>query len=196
MESNLGKVLPLYLAPSIDWFLEAILNEKILIGEETIFSKQTYRNRIQYGTFQGVKIFSIPVIHSTVSDSYRNVKISYATNWQNQLVNALKTSYGKSPFFEFYGYRFESIILRDYELLWDLNWAILLDLFHCLKMEINIEIIKCEVIDRSFERHVSPYYQVFHEKLEFIPHLSVLDLIFNEGPDALTILQKISKVNI
>jgi len=190
MVMAVSKVLPLYLLPSVDWFVDAIAGTSIMIGEEEQFTKQTFRNRLAYGTFQGTKTFSIPLVQSTTSAGYKKVSISYDTNWPQQLVNALRTAYGKSPFFEYYGYRFEAIFLKRPEKLFTLNLGLLSEIMNCLKIDTTIVIENSKAISLEF-------YQVFSEKTAFQPHLTILDLIYNEGPDALGVLNqmKANKVN-
>lgn len=195
MEKGVNTVLPMYFAPNIDWFSEAMKGTEIRIGAEERFLKQTYRNRIEYGTFQGTKIFTVPLIHQTTSGCYLDVQISYQTNWQNQLINALRTAYGKSPFFEYYGYRFEAILLKKLDNLWLFNYEIILEIMKCLKLNLPLIIQPSEAITNTYLKTEIQYYQVFEERLPFQPHLSILDLIFNEGPTALEILNKMSDLD-
>ncbi len=196
MVNHISNQLPLYLLPSVDWFAEAICAESIVLGDEEQFTKQTERNRLMYGTFQGTKTFSIPLINNTIGFGFDRVLISYDTNWPQQLVNALKTAYGKSPFFEYYGYRFEAIILSRPSNLWDLNFNLLSEIINCLRIDIPISIQKIKAINSETLHEVIPYYQVFSEKTEFQPHLTILDLIYNEGPDAIHVLRKMNKSSL
>ena len=196
MVNHISIQLPLYLLPSVDWFAEAICAESIVLGDEEQFTKQTERNRLMYGTFQGTKTFSIPLINNTIGFGFDRVLISYDTNWPQQLVHALKTAYGKSPFFEYYGYRFEAIILSRPSNLWDLNFNLLSEIINCLKIDIPISIQKIKAINSETLHEVIPYYQVFSEKTEFQPHLTILDLIYNEGPDAIHVLRKMNKSSL
>lgn len=181
-------MLPLYFAAPVSWYAACIDREVLKIADEKMFSRQTLRNRIVYGTFQGKKNFSIPLSHSSFSGKYRDIQINYSENWQNQLINALQTSYGKSPFFEFYGYRFENLIRKNFQYLWDLNMAMLDETLNCLRLKISVLPVLADRIADAEASALPAYYQVFNEKLPFIPDLSILDLIYNEGPDALEIL--------
>ena len=183
-----GNMLPLYFAAPVSWYAMCVDREVLTIADESIFNRQTQRNRIVYGTFQGKKSFSIPLSHSSFSGKYRDIQINYSENWQNQLVNALQTSYGKSPFFEFYGYRFENVIRKNFQYLWDLNMAILDETLNCLRLKISVLPVLTDRITDPETFALPVYYQVFNEKLPFMPDLSILDLIYNEGPDALEIL--------
>ena len=196
MVNHISNQLPLYLLPSVDWFAEAICAESIVLGDEEQFTKQTERNRLMYGTFQGTKTFSIPLINNTIGFGFDRVLISYDTNWPQQFVHALKTAYGKSPFFEYYGYRFEAIILSRPSNLWDLNFNLLSEIINCLKIDIPISVQKIKAINSETLHEVMPYYQVFSEKTEFQPHLTILDLIYNEGPDAIHVLRKMNKSSL
>ncbi len=188
MEYLNENIRPLYFAAPIGWYADIVKTGITRIGEEQNFERQTLRNRIIYGTFQGARVFSIPLIAASTKETYQKVAINYHEHWQNQLINALQTAYGKSPFFEYYGYRFENIIRQNYEHLWDLNKAILYETFNCLKIGIHIEVLNSDRIRQHVPEMDIHYYQVFQEKIPFIPNLSILDLLYNEGPDAYGIL--------
>jgi hypothetical protein len=175
---------PLYFAAPVSWYVNIVKEEKIQLAEEPNFNRQTQRNRLSYGTFQGSRSFSIPLSHNSIHGTYKDVKINYNEHWQNQLIHALQTSYGKSPFFEFYGYRFENIINAGHIFLWDLNQAMLLETLRSMKLMIPVENVITRDLKPLDENKVNPYYQVFNERTAFLPHLSILDLIYNEGPDA------------
>ncbi len=184
------RVFPLLFAAPFNWYANQIQNGEWAIAEDEKFERQTHRNRIEYGTFQGIRTFSIPLVHSTLNGRYKEVKISYSQHWQKQLLNALQTSYGKSPFYEYYGYRFEKIIMEKHCYLWDLNMAIFMESLQCLKSEMTFEIKEPQLTSEIYNQPVPKYYQVFSEKSTFMPNLTILDLLFNEGPNSNDILIK------
>jgi hypothetical protein len=183
---------PLYCAPNMAWIKAFLLSENPLLINEVKFVKQTFRNRFVYGTFQGPKEFSIPIKGSTKHLSYSKVEIDYKSSWQRQFLQSLKSAYGKSPFYEFYDYKIESIIYKKHVYLWDLNIEILNFILKNLKFEKDYKVesnfFKNEPI---FEMNESiKYYQVFSDKVQFMSDLSVFDVLFNEGIDALSIILK------
>lgn len=181
---------PLYFIPPVSWFLGVYESDEWQLGLERQFSKQTLRNRSFIGSFQGAQLVSIPLVNQTTKGTYAEVKIDYSVNWQNQLCNALQTSYGKSPFFEYYDYLLFPIIKEKTEFLWDYNLNLLTMILRCLKAQKELSFVDCDYIDEELNSVISPYYQVFNDKQAFIPHLSVLDLLFNEGINASVFLKK------
>lgn len=181
---------PLYFIPPVSWFLGVYELEKWQLGLERQFSKQTLRNRSFIGSFQGAQLVSIPLVNQTTKGTYAEVKIDYSVNWQNRLCNALQTSYGKSPFFEYYDYLLFPIIKGKTEFLWDYNLNLLTMILRCLKAQKELSFVDCDYRAEEISSVISPYYQVFNDKQAFIPHLSILDLLFNEGINASVFLKK------
>ena len=181
---------PLYCAAPISWYAGIIGSGRICLANEDSFSGHPCMNRIAFTGKQGKQSFSIPLVHKSRHGAYSQVEISYRTNWHRQLVNALRTCYGKSPFFEYFDYRLEPIILKEHRYLWDLNYAILEETLKCIKMPVVLDIVassgaSIQGLDSGFEK---TYYQVFAEDTGFVPNLSILDLLFNEGTDAMAVL--------
>ncbi len=182
--------LPLYFAPPIAWFSIAIKHSEITLINDIKFPKQTHRNRLDYGSFQGVNTFSIAIKGETKNNHYIDVEIDTKTNWAKPLIQTLKTTYGNSPFYEYYGYKFEEVFLKNNTHLWELNIDILKLIYSIFKIDFKykIETLSSKDIEtielaiRQLEN--KPYYQVFKTSQSFMPNLSVLDLIFNEGVDA------------
>lgn len=190
MDQEIDICFPLYFAAPLAWYAAAIGHNKICIADNHIFPGHPWMNRIAFTGKQGRQSFSIPLVSLSRHGRYRDVEISYRSNWHRQLVNALRTCYGKSPFFEYFDYRLEPIILREYQFLWDLNYAMLEETLQCLKVSAALKTLvtdseNMECLEREFE---PGYYQVFAEHTGFIPNLSILDLLFNEGMDASNIL--------
>ncbi|MES2617448.1 MAG: WbqC family protein [Bacteroidota bacterium] len=181
---------PLLFAPPIGWYAGICNVDALILADEIQIERQTLRNRLVYGTFQGSKLFTIPLVNATLKNKYREVEISYAEKWTQQLVNALQTAYGKSPFFEYYGYRFEAIITSKEPRLWDLNLKLLLETLKCLKLPIELKTQESSLMVIDVPEFTTNYYQVFSEKITFMKGLSILDLLFNEGPDSAHILGK------
>lgn len=188
MEQINQKFLPLYFAPNIHWFMVYLKADSIVLVNDLKFPKQTFRNRINYGTFQGLKSFSIPIKSSSKNADFQSVEIDYTVNWTNQLKQALKTSYNNSPFFEYYYFRFEAILNQKPQFLWDFNLLFLNQILHCLKVSPKFQIESKVINEPEFQDHHFKYYQVFEDQTDFISNLSVLDLIFNEGIDATRLL--------
>lgn len=183
--------LPLYFAAPVNWYAEIADADLLVLGDEIPFPGQTPRNRISFCGKSGIQTISIPLHSQSRKAGYMKTEISYRERWQGILINALKTAYGKSPFFEYYDYRIEALIKKEFRLLWELNLEMLLLTIDCLKMTTSVRISDREysATGESGKEIISlPYYQVFADLNGFTPGMSILDLLFNEGVDAGIIL--------
>ncbi len=193
---KIKQILPLYCAGPIHSFVPFIEQKEIILLDEVKFpSHAGFRNKIEFVGVSGKLTFSIPLQASSRKANYRMVELSYQEHWQNQLLNALRTSYGKSPFYEYYDYRFIEVIRREYQYLWDFNFELLNLILKCLKIDLPIHIEQGELIKDEMLSDVQsiPYYQVFAQENGFVGGLSILDLLFNEGVDATLHLQSLKK---
>lgn len=188
MEREIDSCFPLYFAAPVSWYTAVVGRDEICIADDAVFTGHPCMNRIIFTGKQGKQSFSIPLLNKSRHGRYRDVEISYHSNWHKQLVNALKTCYGKSPFFEYFDYRLEPVILKKYQYLWDLNYAMLEETLKCLKMPLKLKAENRESVSLVGISFTRKYYQVFAEDTGFIPDLSILDLLFNEGTDAADIL--------
>ena len=168
------------------------------------FQKQTYRNRCLIATTQGIQALTVPVERSEgkKEGTIRDVRISDHGNWRHLHWNALMSAYGESPFFEYYQDDIWPFFEKRWESLFDFNEAIrekmceLLDIQPKVSSTINYKQSTINVIDfRSAinpkhplpdpDFEPKPYYQVYQQKHGFLPNLSILDLLFNMGPESI-----------
>lgn len=193
---KIKQILPLYCAGPIQSFVPFLDQKEIVLLDEVQFPKHAdFRNRIEFAGVSGKQSFSIPLQASSRKANYRMVELSYQEHWQNQLLNALRTSYGKSPFYEYYDYRFIEVIRKEYQYLWDFNFELLNLVLKCLKIELPLQIEQGELAkdEKPNDSITIPYYQVFAQENGFLGGLSILDLLFNEGVDAAAYLQSFKK---
>lgn len=184
-------IVPLLLLPSCKYYASIYHEDVIKLPDYQPLPDDPRFNRLEFGGHTGRMTFSIPLVAASRKGPYSCVEISYATNWHNQLINALKTAYGKSPFFEYYDYQIEKIFKKKLKHLMDLNLELLQWSLRALKMETKIEMI--EHVPFEFQKNANPilnYHQVFLSEVGFVNDLSILDLIFNEGVDASVFLKK------
>nr|WP_038530603.1 WbqC family protein [Formosa agariphila] len=168
------------------------------------FAKQTYRTRTYIYGANGKLLLNIPVVYTQKNrQKYRDVKVSNAENWQSIHWKSLLSAYKTSPFFEYYEDDLHPLFEMKVDYILDYNLKCFEVISECLQLEKSIlktEEFKHEVEDASDLRHlVNPkldlnfqnekYTQVFDDKHGFINNLSVLDLLFNEGPNALDYLE-------
>ncbi|WP_190809243.1 WbqC family protein [Flagellimonas sp. S3867] len=191
--------------PSIATF--AVIIQKDVIWEvHDNFQKQTYRNRCYVCTDQGKHMLNIPIRHLGVEhgrQKYNEVIPDNSYPWQKIHWKTLQTAYRTSPFFEFYEDDLEFIFEEEHSTLFDFNMKTIMAIGDCLGVQIPIQ--KTETFEKKPSQYadarflveakqvltmnMNPYPQVFGERHGFIPNLSILDLLFNEGTNALTYLK-------
>lgn len=186
--------------PPISYFLQLASFESIIIEKHEYYVKQTYRNRCFIHSAQGTDRLVVPVTrHGKIL--IPEIRIDYSQKWLNRHWRAIQSSYGKAPFFEFYGPALRDVLFRKYEFLYALDMDLLSLCLKWLRLDIPImesgrynKEVPNPVIDlrntinpqKSAEWTESDfplaYTQVFGRK--FVPDLSVIDLIFCAGPEA------------
>lgn len=171
--------------------------------------KQTYRNRCVIASADGPLALTIPVEKSSEGKcAMKDIRVSEHGNWRHVHRNAFVAAYKQSPFFDYYADEFNAFFDRKYEFLYDFNME--LTQWLCEQIDIQPELVPTgEYMDAgdgildlreaihpkksagdavSFCRPV-PYYQVFDSRHGFQPDLSVVDLLFNMGPESLLVLR-------
>ena len=204
-----AKVLPLTYFGNLSYFRTIIEEGEIWIDDREFYLKQTYRNRTQILAANGPLNLSVPVSSTKGEDIQVNkIKISYDDPWQIKHFKTIKSAYKSSPFFDDYEEEIRTLILEKHDYLIDLNKSILLKSLELLgiKKEINFcsehpapkdsyslrGYFKPSKTPTSFNQFKG-YLQVFNYKFDFVPNLSILDLLFNEGPYSLNYLLNSSK---
>lgn len=167
------------------------------------YHKQTYRNRCRVMTANGVESLSVPVVKVNGNHTMtKDVVISYKEHWQQIHRRCLESAYKAAPYFDHYYCFLKPIFETHFDRLIDLNDAALLAVLRMLKVEKEIVHTTdyAKELDNDFREAFSPkakvnpelfpkYYQVFSNKYPFSPDLSILDLIFNEGPESFSYLK-------
>lgn len=190
----------LHLSESEDVLLDNREGVLSLINATERFQKQTIRTRCRIATASGEQTLSVPV-QASHGDMVKDVRISDHGNWRHLHWQALSTAYGNSPFFEFYQDDIRPFFDNKWEYLLDYNNEItlkilqLLDAGKLLKSGVGLCAThsRQEHSRRSENHHQehsrrSEYYQVFQQRNGFIPDLSILDLLFNMGPESVLYL--------
>ena len=190
--------------PSISHFV-ILANSEVIFEIEDNYQKQTYRNRTYLYGPNGKQLLSVPMIHTKTDghQKFKDVRIETNFNWQKQHWKTIETAYRTSPFFEFYEDEIHPIFEKKHSFLMDLNFETIELISDCLQFENNFtkttsyhknsENIAdhrnlANVKNKNLESF-DKYVQVFSEKHGFINDLSVLDLLFNEGPNTITYLE-------
>ena len=183
--------------PCIAYFQEILTQDKIRINSEDVYVKQTYRNKTQILGANKVESLTIPVHASSMKTPSRDVKIDNKTPWQRNQLRTLEAAYLKSPFYQFYDYIFEPLFKKKFNFLIDLQLESLTVCLRCLQLEktvcqephskeIGLVDLKSKVLPAGYT--FKPYLQNFGN--EFVPNLSIMDLLFCKGPEAIIYLRK------
>lgn len=195
-----------YFGP-VQWFQKLHRYDRCLIERYDNYVKQTYRSRCVIAATGGPQTLTVPIERYDGSKCLmRDIRISDHGAWRHVHWNAIVSSYGESPFFDYYADDILPFFERRWKYLYDFN----LDITHtvCSLLDIRPVIeptsdyIRTEDVaaddfrdairpkhplpDAAFEPR--PYYQVYSRKHGFLPNLSILDLLFNEGPEGIFLL--------
>jgi len=179
---------------------------KLMAGAANVFvevndnyNRQTYRNRSKILGPNGVEILTIPVIKPQGKSLVKDIVID-GTEWQTHHYRTIEAAYNSSPFLEFYADDILPFYTKRYKYLADFNFELQKRLAELLGLKCEFSFTnsyntECENDYRELvqkkssvpeQLHVGPYYQVFKEKYGFTQNLSALDLLLNEGPEAIT----------
>jgi hypothetical protein len=185
--------------PPVEYFSVIAGSGSVAIEKNENYIKQTYRNRCCILSSHGIQILTVPVLMATVHKVLIDkVKIDYSKRWQQVHLRAMMAAYRSSPYFDFYFDRIEKIISEDHELLFNLNTKLLEALLEMLRMKKEFTFsddFEPPVNDQQDFRYTivpgrepavpsKKYLQVFDTGNGFAGNLSILDLIFNTGPEA------------
>lgn len=193
-------ILPISYLGTIEYY-SYILKNQITIEKNDFFVRQSIRNRCIIYSANGPLILSVPRKKEKKSKILiKNTRISYDQNWQKNHWKSIESSYGSSPFFQFYKDKFKTIYSEEEDLLFNFNMKLQKLTLNILEIEKKIHFtnefkMPSNTIDlRSYNFNSminEKYQQVFQEKKGFVPNLSIIDLIFNLGPRATGYLEKI-----
>jgi len=187
-----------YLPPA-EFFSHISEAEEIFIEKEENYIKQSYRNRCYILSAHGPQLLSVPVFLGSVHKTLiKDIRIDYSKRWQQVHLRAMTASYNSSPYFEFYFDIIERIISANHEYLLDFNLALTESILKILKINRKIFYTNCfepvsdnpddlryKIIPKEESFYSQKrYMQVFETGQGFVPHLSIVDLVFNTGPEA------------
>ena len=190
--------------PSISHCIAMVKANKLVFEVKDTYQKQTYRNRTNIYAANGKLSLTVPVVYSQKNRQlYRDIKIHNEEKWQALHWKSLLSAYSTSPFFEFYEDDLAPLFHYKQKNLMEFNFKCLETIFDCLQLDIDYS--KTSVFEKEpnnandfrylanarkeKDYNFSEYVQVFSDKLGFISNLSILDLLFNEGPNTINYLK-------
>lgn len=196
--------------PPVQYFAHLQSAEQVWIEQYDHYQKQTYRNRCVIAAPDGPLSLTVPIEKPNTQKAFmRDIRISDHGNWRHLHWNAIESAYNHTPFFEYYKDDFRPFYEKKFDFLVDYNEQ--LCQLVCQLIDIDTSFQRTEsyitepsntIIDLRDTIHPKkelmddasfsavPYYQVFQERLGFLPNLSIIDLLFNMGPEAILVLQK------
>jgi hypothetical protein len=199
-----GAVLPMFYLPPVEYFTMLNANKpNVLIDTEEHFPKQTYRNRAHIYSPDGLLSLVVPVVKgSKVHTKVKDVKISNDFNWQRLHWMSLQSCYRRSAYFEYYEDDFTRFYEDKFDFLFDYNEQLLTMILKFMKIQVSLNYTVTYESqypqladyrqsihpkkDADFEQ--KPYFQVFEERKGFLKNLSIVDLLFNQGPQSVNYL--------
>ncbi|UYZ65206.1 WbqC family protein [Hymenobacter weizhouensis] len=199
--------------PPIAFFAALVGADTLLLEAQEHYRKQTYRNRCLILTAQGVQPLTVPVVDGNRSEKVKSseIEIDYRQNWTHRHWRTLQTAYGSSPYFEYYADYLHDLYRQKPALLFDFNVSLLHFYLKCLRFRLPVEFTAEYVSPTSHSlihslahsliedrrdwltpkpaaaaepdrTSARPYAQSFGK--DFVPGLSILDLLFMQGPAA------------
>lgn len=193
-------LLPAFYLPPVSYFhIIQQSTQPLLLERFEHYPKQTYRTRAKIASANGVLDLIIPIVHGRKEHvPMKDIRINYDFNWQRLHWLSLQTVYRNSAYFEYYEDDFARFYQQKHDFLFDFNVEQLELLLKCMKINRSIDFTatyttKQEPLDFRDAIHPKqptllerpkPYYQVFEEKHGFLPDLSAVDLLFNQGPQS------------
>ncbi|MBN2891468.1 MAG: WbqC family protein [Bacteroidales bacterium] len=186
--------------PNIQYFTEVLRASELIIEQYENFPKQTYRNRCHILAANGVLPLVVPVLNGRSGKiKTKDIKISFVENWQKQHYQSIKSAYSSAPFYDYIMPEFEFLFTKKFHFLIELNNSILKTIKKLLEIKTDFSLTEdfIEINEQNksdFRFTISPkikidlnsekYIQVFSDRFEFQPNLSILDLLFNLGPES------------
>ena len=190
-------------------YISKLTSGDVIIEKHENFQKQSYRNRCYIYGANGIQCLVIPVkkLHGAKTP-ITAVEIDYTSPWQKIHLKSIQSAYQTSPFYEYYADDFNALYDEMPGRLFDLNFRLLQYVMKQIGLKPDIsftetfEKMPSDLDDFRQSIHpkprlnqpdenfiAAPYQQVFQERYGFLPNLSIIDLLFNEGPNTLQIIQ-------
>lgn len=193
-------LLPAAYLPSISWFCALVKGNCVVdLGEH--FIKRSERNRARIMTSDGVMELTAQVVRANrPRQPMSSMRLDYSKRWQKQHWGALVAAYKASPYFDYYAPRLERFYQHEYESLSEFNLALISELCAMLGLsvpEVSYSYLTATPDDLDLRPKtksptflVEPYIQVFADRQPYVADLSIVDLLFNEGPAASAVLKR------
>jgi len=189
---------------NINYYKIVFYNKILEINPNILYQKAWFGNKCSIIGANGIINLSVPLLGGRGQKTlFKDVKIAYHQNWQQQHLRAIASCYGNAPYFNHYYPFFQKVYSQKFEMLFDLNFYILENVIKLLKASTTITIINATTLsgeilfskknineNPDFDNSNFIYPQVFEDRLGFVPNLSIIDLLMCMGPQAKSLLLK------
>ena len=194
-----------FLGP-VSYYCKLMACSNVFMEQHEHYIKQTYRNRCVVAAPDGPQVLTVPIVRQDPSHAeIRDIQISNHGNWRHLHCQALLTAYDNSPYFEYYVDDIFPIYNKEWKFLLDFNEALRIKICELLDIEPCVHLTEHyfqteKIVD--YRQIISPkstesdklfkpvrYHQVFEDKQGFLPDLSIVDLLFNMGPESVFVLR-------
>ena len=196
--------VPTYFSP-VNQYISIANSNSITFEVEENYQKQSYRNRCYIFGANGKQLLNIPISHTNKTSWKLKMKdvLIENSNWQRQHYKSLTTAYNHSPFFEFYKDDIQFIFTKKYKYLLDINIDSFQFINDALDLSKKYSISKIynenpindfrylAAVKNKDQIKYIPYIQMFDGENGFLKNLSILDLLFMEGPNSINYLTKL-----
>lgn len=196
-----------YFAP-VQYFTKFFMTNRVLIEAYENYNKQSYRNRCNILGPNGVQSLSVPILKGRSKEiPITDIRIDYSESWQENHLRSIRTAYHSAPFYEHYIEDIASVLNEKEDSLLYMNTKLTNCITELLEIGTKLEYTS-EYHHRTkyadFRNAIHPkkqmqepdpawqaktYYQVFNDRMPFVANLSILDLLFNEGPRSIIVLK-------
>lgn len=199
-------LLELHYLPCLEYFSCLLQFDELILEAHEPYIRQTYRNRCRVLTANKVDVLTVPVQNRGNGCAIKDVRIDYSQDWHRRHWGCLQSAYGRSPYFEHYAPAIEKVYHKKMPFLFDFNLELLTLCLHHLGVRkglattlsylvMDFDLYNAtSVINVKKKSHGSvfystlPYQQTFGN--DFVPNLSIVDLLFNKGPESRLVLNQ------
>lgn len=200
LSSNRIHPFPLFLAPCVGYFKSLMNSDEILINDTEIYLKQSPRNHFEILTSQGTMKITFPVKKAVQGTPLNLIQIDKEQKWIRNHWRSIATAYGKAPFFHDYSGFYEEMFINPPDLLMELSLNFLKITLRLLNVRKELSLLSSvDMADLDLNQNLNlaedfckpgdelSYNQLFGN--EFVKGLSIIDLLFNHGPESVLYLK-------
>lgn len=201
-------VFSLHYLGSTRYYAALLQSEPISWEAWEHYPKQTFRNRCSIYGANGPLTLSVPTVRNGERVPMKDQRIANEERWQHLHWRSFEAAYRSSPYFEFFEDQLAPFYQKKYEFLFDFN----LELHHLVCNWLNLPLkgdtttsYEANLPEGTVDwREAFPakgnkavsntpeYIQVFGDRYGYISDLSILDLLFNQGPSGADNLRQIT----